>query len=165
MDLTSRPPPSLSKSFSPCFNDLIFVSGCQTILALVCLFRFYMQCSSGFEKFRFKGFSAHVHYAQMLCCFALTAIPALQLAGQLGALTGASVPSSSDSMPGFEVLAYGISLLSWFLCSIVFCSERSSFERDGQWLIKFACLLVSTACRLFHQWIAQPKGCLRGPRW
>ena len=50
----------LFESFSPCFNDLIFVSGCQIILAVVCIFRFWMQCSSGFERFRFRGFSSYV---------------------------------------------------------------------------------------------------------
>ena len=90
---------------------------------------------------------------QMLCSFCLTAIPALQLAGQLGALTGQTSSSSSSqqtTMPGFELVSYGVSLLSWLLCSIVFVSERSSFERDGQWLIKFCILLVSSrsACAL-----------------
>lgn len=132
------------KSFSPCFNEIVFVSGASTLLIISCFIRFYQFWSPRFTKYRLRRSGKcfnHLHITQLICVVMLIILQIMQISGNLGQLA-----SLKNEMPLFEGVSYVIAVMCWVLVFIIFIMERFvGFELRGQWLVKLPLLLVLAA--------------------
>jgi ATP-binding cassette subfamily C (CFTR/MRP) protein 1 len=124
--------------FSPCFNDIAVIGGCNLVLILLCVTRMYQMCSTRFYHYKLLQPTLGLHYFHASGSFLVALMAALQLSGSAG-----SEAATNSMVHPFEVLTFAIFIVTWLTVGMVYlCETCEKFEKQGSSLLSFGQLLV-----------------------
>ena len=123
--------------FSPCFNDIVVLGGCNAIMILLVLLRLFHMCRKSLNKYYLKQPAKGIHTARTAGCFLISVITCLQLSGRAG-----STQENEEEMQPFEIISFSLTALAWSWIGLVMLIELSGlFEKNSHWLMTFSVAL------------------------